>query len=83
MAELNIILIGTCDTKLSELLYLRSQILQHPKTNVAFIDVGRNPVQNSSISITQPDLIHQYGSGLPLNARELPELPRGELIKHM
>jgi len=83
MAELNIILIGTCDTKLSELLYLRSQILQHPGTNVAFIDVGRNPVQNSGISVTQHDLIHKYGSVLPSNARELSELPRGELIKHM
>ncbi|OCL03794.1 hypothetical protein AOQ84DRAFT_138291 [Glonium stellatum] len=83
MAELNIILIGTCDTKLSELLYLRSQIIQHPNTSVTLIDVGRNAVQHSSISITQPDLVHKFGSALPSDTRELSDLPRGEVIKYM
>jgi uncharacterized protein (UPF0261 family) len=74
-----IILIGTCDTKLQELLYLRSQILSHDSTSdIIFIDVGRSPEHHSSITITQNILLSKYGS-----VEDVSDLPRGVVIKVM
>ncbi|KAH6853201.1 hypothetical protein B0I37DRAFT_1963 [Chaetomium sp. MPI-CAGE-AT-0009] len=73
-------LLGTCDTKLEELLFLRSQILQHQGLNVLMIDVGRQPVSHPAITITQPDLISKYSDD---SSRSPVSLPCGELIKFM
>ncbi|KAK0656197.1 hypothetical protein B0T16DRAFT_31225 [Cercophora newfieldiana] len=74
-------LVGTCDTKLEELLFLRSQILQHEGLQVLMIDVGRNPVSHEAITITQPELISEYrGDDTTLGPSTL---PRGDLIKFM
>ncbi|KAK7531295.1 uncharacterized protein J3D65DRAFT_109865 [Phyllosticta citribraziliensis] len=74
----NIILLGTCDTKLPELLYLRDQILRHPDTTVTLIDVGRQHVENAAITMPQSLLVHKYGRNAPVA-----ELSRGELNRYM
>jgi uncharacterized protein (UPF0261 family) len=72
-----VVLIGTCDTKLDELLYLHNEIA-HNSVDVLFIDVGRKPVQHDSIDIRQDQLIRDHGNGQEVN-----DLPRGEVIKTM
>ncbi|KAK8169971.1 hypothetical protein IWX90DRAFT_414344 [Phyllosticta citrichinensis] len=74
----NIILLGTCDTKLPELLCLRDQILRHPGTYVTLIDVGRQHVENAAITIPQSLLVQKYGRDAPVA-----ELSRGELNRYM
>ena len=77
-----VVLLGTCDTKLDELLFLRSQIRRHqPSPSVVFIDAGRSPVSHPAITISQPDLIARYGTPSPATSPS--DLPRGDLIKHM
>jgi uncharacterized protein (UPF0261 family) len=72
-----VVLIGTCDTKLGELDYLRSEIMRNT-TNVIFIDVGRTPIQHDAVTIGQPRLLKEYG-----NDQDVSALPRGEVIKTM
>src|SRR3569833_1243980 len=77
-----VVLLGSCDTKLDELLFLRSQIRRHqPSPSVVFIDAGRSPVSHPAITISQPDLIARYGTPSPATSPS--DLPRGDLIKHM
>ncbi|KAF2968052.1 hypothetical protein GQX73_g5519 [Xylaria multiplex] len=81
MAErsLNIIAVGTLDTKLAEYLYLRSQILQaNPSINVILIDAGRSETHHEAITISQPEVYRRSG-----DSRSLQSLPRGEVIKTM
>ncbi|KAF2029973.1 hypothetical protein EK21DRAFT_66609 [Setomelanomma holmii] len=73
----HVVMLGTCDTKLEELLYLRDEI-KHSPIDVALIDVGRTPTNNSAINIGQKDLFNEYGDG-----QNLSDLPRGEVIKTM
>lgn len=75
----NIIVLGTCDTKLPELLYLRDQILRHPDTSVTLIDVGREHVENAAITIPQSLLVHKYRRP----DAPIAELSRGELNRYM
>ena len=81
----HIAILGTCDTKLHELLYLRSQILassrETSKTNVTLIDAGRSPVQHEAITITQSTLTSQYAP--PNSPTDISNIPRGEVITHM
>jgi uncharacterized protein (UPF0261 family) len=72
-----VVLVGTCDTKLDELLYLHDEIARNV-VDVLFIDVGRKPVQHDSIDIRQDQLVRDYGGG-----SKVEELPRGEVIKTM
>lgn len=77
----HIIILGTCDTKLQELLYLRSQLLQNDgNCKVTLIDAGRSPTKNEHITITQDTLISKYA---PAEAKDPAGLPRGEVIKYM
>lgn len=74
-----VVLLGTCDTKLEELIFLRSQILQNDQAKVILIDLGRRPVSHEAITISQPDLVSRFG-----NPAVTPSsLPRGDLIKFM
>lgn len=73
----NIILLGTCDTKLDELLYLRSVILNH-NAKVTLVDVGRSPVDHVDITLSQLELLKKFGDGADISS-----LPRGEVIKKM
>jgi uncharacterized protein (UPF0261 family) len=73
-------LLGTCDTKLEELLYLRNQIKHYgqEKVEVLLIDVGRSNTESGDINITQAELVSKYGGGQPPA-----ELPRGGGISFM
>ncbi|KAK4548663.1 hypothetical protein LTR36_009574 [Oleoguttula mirabilis] len=79
----HIVLLGTCDTKLHELLYLRSQILDCGGNDckVTMVDVGRGLVKHEYITITQDTLTNKYAP------KEHPEnvstLSRGDVIKYM
>ncbi|GAW11766.1 hypothetical protein ANO14919_011170 [Xylariales sp. No.14919] len=76
---LNIIAVGTLDTKLEEYLYLRSQILEvNPSINVILIDAGRSETYHEAITISQPEVFRHSG-----DSRSLRSLPRGEVIKTM
>ncbi|KAJ9142476.1 Transcriptional regulator [Pleurostoma richardsiae] len=77
-----VVLLGTCDTKLKELLFLREQILGHQHLDgvaVTLIDVGKLPIQHEAISIRQDELVLKYA----IDGKSLSGLPRGEVIKFM
>ncbi|KAK4889322.1 hypothetical protein LTR27_011858 [Elasticomyces elasticus] len=79
----HIVLLGTCDTKLAELLYLRSQILESggPSYNVTLVDVGRKPVHDKHIDVRQDTLATQYAPDD--GAQDMADMPRGDVIKYM
>lgn len=77
-ASTTVLLLGTCDTKLQELLFLRDQIQQQESVQVILLDVGRDNVKHSAINITRGALLTEHGEG-----KTTAELPRGELIKFM
>ncbi|CZT24510.1 related to UPF0261 domain protein [Ramularia collo-cygni] len=56
----HIVIIGTCDTKLHELLYLRTQLLTQGASKITLIDVGRTPTTHPDITISQPTLLTNY-----------------------
>lgn len=70
-------ILGTCDTKLEELVFLRDEIKRNG-VDVKLIDVGRSNVQDVSIDISQRDLLENYGNG-----KSIEDLPRGDLVKTM
>ncbi|KAH9943778.1 UPF0261 domain protein [Amylocystis lapponica] len=72
-----VLLLGTCDTKLDELVYVHHRISNDHGVRVVLIDVGRTPETHPAIAITQSALF--AASGLPRPA-DLLALPRGELI---
>lgn len=77
----HIILLGTCDTKLEELLFTRERILEHKDAQVTLLDVGRTAVSNSAITVTTTELTTDYApEGAP---PDIGSLDRGELNKHM
>lgn len=79
----HIVLLGTLDTKLPEILHLHSRLeaLSSPGTSITLIDCGRIPVKHPAISITQDELVSKFGTGEEQGA--LQDLPRGEIIKFM
>ncbi|KAI7783346.1 transcriptional regulator [Diaporthe eres] len=77
-ASATVLLLGTCDTKLQELLFLRDQIRRQDSVEVILLDVGRDNVEHDAIDITQATLITKHGEG-----KTPADLPRGELIKFM
>ncbi len=80
-APLSIVVLGTCDTKLSELLYLRSQILSHAEdASITLIDVGKSPVSDAAISIPQHELLEKYGSS---SDTDLSKVPRSQVTQIM
>lgn len=77
----HIIILGTCDTKLQELLYLRSQLLEsNSNCKVSLIDAGRSPVKHEHIDITQDILTSKYA---PAETKDPSKLQRGDVIKYM
>ena len=78
MATANVALLGTCDTKLQELLFLRDRIQDDERVKVILIDVGRRNVEDDAISISRADVVEMYGGN-----QDTSELPRGELVKFM
>ncbi|KAK4507015.1 hypothetical protein PRZ48_000749 [Zasmidium cellare] len=79
---MHIVILGTCDSKLDELLYLRSQILQFGgnSCNVTLVDAGRSPAQHEAITVSQDTLTSKYS---PDPSQDVNKLSRGDVIKHM
>lgn len=74
----HIVILGTCDSKLQELLLLRRYALDAGVGKVSIVDVGRKPVDDKHIAISQETVAH-YGQGLGNTSK----MPRGDVIKHM
>lgn len=72
-------LLGTCDTKLEELLFLRSQIASRD-ISVLMIDVGRRPVEHPAITLSRDRLIAEFS---PPNSTDPESFSRGDFIKFM
>ena len=72
-----VLMLGTCDTKLSELLYVRSHLLHHD-VDVKLSDVGWRPTSHPDISYTHAEVL----SHLSYQPR-LDGMDRGQVIKTM
>ncbi|KAL8918982.1 MAG: hypothetical protein Q9208_007032 [Pyrenodesmia sp. 3 TL-2023] len=79
---LSVLILGTCDTKLTELLYLRSRILAHaPEASVTLIDIStKNPPSHPLITIPQSDLCRRYHQSHSADPPDLSGLSRSETI---
>ncbi|KAL8943548.1 MAG: hypothetical protein Q9216_001006 [Gyalolechia sp. 2 TL-2023] len=78
---LSVVILGTCDTKLLELLHLRSRILLHAEaSSITLIDVGRSPTSDPAVSIPQGVLLAKYRSSPP---SELSTFPQSKVIRAM
>lgn len=76
-----ILLLGTCDSKLPELLFVKHQILTTTTTkDVLLLDLGRAPTTHPEINITQHEILQQ--SPEP-TTKEVSTLPRQEYITHL
>ena len=71
------LLLGTCDTKLSELLYVRSHVLQHG-VGVKLMDVGRNPVLHRDLDYPSAEVLAHLATRPELDLME-----RGQFIGTM
>lgn len=78
MPSVTVLVLGTCDTKLQELLFLKDDISQRDSVRAILLDVGRDNVEHEGIDITQAQLVADYGQG-----HKTSDLPRGEVIKLM
>ena len=70
-----VLLIGTCDTKLEELLYVRSHMLQN-SIDVKLMDVGRQTIAHRDIDYTHSEIL----SHLPVQP-EMESMERGQIIE--
>ncbi|PYH64734.1 Tm-1-like ATP-binding domain-containing protein [Aspergillus vadensis CBS 113365] len=68
-----ILLLGTCDTKWSELLYLHSQLTSNPSISVLLMDVGRAATSSPLINIPHPSLNNK--------TIDFTQLPRNDYIQ--
>ncbi|TQS31327.1 hypothetical protein Golomagni_08396, partial [Golovinomyces magnicellulatus] len=79
MAPPTVAVIGTCDTKLQELLFLRDEIRNVHKLDTILIDVGFNPTESSEIDVTQRDIVAKASPP----DEDIFQLTRGEYIQRM
>lgn len=68
--------IGTCDTKLDELRFLRDRVQEYESVDAILIDVGWRATESSDITISQPTLISKYGNG-----KDVSTLSRAQFIE--
>lgn len=74
-----ILLLGTCDTKLPELLYTKHQIHhQNPSNIVLLLDLGHAQTTHPEINITQSDILKDTTEDVDISS-----LPRAEYIKYV
>ncbi|KAI9057544.1 UPF0261 domain protein [Trametes sanguinea] len=75
-------ILGTCDTKLNELLYVRDRLLSTHRVRVKLVDVGRTPSAHPAIDITQPTVLAMSASHAgPSAPLDVSKLSRGALVK--
>jgi uncharacterized protein (UPF0261 family) len=75
-----IALLGTCDTKLAETLFLRDQIIKAGEAEVLLLDVGWTPVQNSHINVPSSELALRRSADGPSS---MTQVSRADYIKYM
>lgn len=80
MSRPRIALLGTCDTKLAETLFLRDQIIKAGEAEVLLLDVGRTPVQNSHIDVLSAELALRNSTDGPSS---MAHMSRADYIKYM
>lgn len=56
-------IVGTCDTKLAELLFLRDEIGKYPQVKTLLIDVGRKPVAHDAVDVCVSDMLLKHAGG--------------------
>lgn len=83
-----ILLLGTCDSKLPELLFVKHQILTTTATKeVLLLDLGRTPTTHPEINITQHDVLQLASTNNNVDSNsskvEVSTLPRQEYITHL
>ncbi|KAH6609955.1 transcriptional regulator [Trichoderma cornu-damae] len=78
MATASVVIIGTCDTKLRELIFLRDRIEETAGVKTLLIDVGLNPSIHDDIAISQAELLSKYGDGADISG-----MTRGEFVTLM
>lgn len=72
-----VLLLGTCDTKLSELLYVQSHVVQHG-VSAKLMDVGRSPISHPKISYTHADVLSRLSARPKIDSME-----RNQVIRTM
>lgn len=78
MPTATVLLLGTCDTKLQELLFLKDQVRSQGTAEAILLDVGRSNVDHQDIDIPQGQLIKDHGDG-----KTTADLPRDEVVSLM
>lgn len=78
VANPTILLLGTCDTKLAELLYTKTQLEQ--SSTVLLMDIGRNPTAHADITITQHDILTAPENQQPYTGPKIDLLERAKYI---
>ncbi|KAJ5281342.1 hypothetical protein N7478_006714 [Penicillium angulare] len=73
-----ILLLGTCDTKIAELLYTKSSI-EDQKVTVLLMDIGRVQSSDPNIMITQETILQHA----PSQKVDMSSLPRDEYINFL
>ncbi|KID83120.1 UPF0261 domain-containing protein [Metarhizium guizhouense ARSEF 977] len=53
-------IVGTCDTKLTELLFLRDEIGKYSQVKTLLIDVGRKPVAHDAVDVCVSDMLFKH-----------------------
>ncbi|KAI5306186.1 hypothetical protein KEM56_001934 [Ascosphaera pollenicola] len=82
MPSPQILVIGTCDTKLNELLFLRKRILERGNCDVILLDMGRTPVLHEAITTGCEELSNYLP--LPSGARDIAgDMSRKDYIDHI
>ncbi|GAB0136122.1 hypothetical protein EsDP_00004436 [Epichloe bromicola] len=71
-------IIGTCDTKLEELTFLRHEIAAFGNVNTCLIDVGRRTSPSKEIDVQASDMLSRYQPDLDMS-----ELSRGDFVEAM
>lgn len=83
-----ILLLGTCDSKLAELLFVKHQILTTTATKeVLLLDLGRTPTTHPEINITQHEILQLASTNNNVDSNsskvEVSTLPRQEYITYL
>ncbi|PQE16624.1 UPF0261 domain protein [Rutstroemia sp. NJR-2017a BBW] len=77
MSQPTVLLLGTCDSKLDEILYLRAQITSHFNCAVLLADIGRTP--NTSI----PEINFTHSKILHDDPQDYSSFSRNDYITHI
>ncbi|PTB65544.1 hypothetical protein BBK36DRAFT_54092 [Trichoderma citrinoviride] len=76
----SVAIIGSCDTKLKELLFLRDRIKETSGVGTILIDVGRDSCVDDAIAISQAELLSKYNKG---TSTDISGLTRGDFVSLM